>query len=143
MAAGATTGGRPSLAMAYMGVDMPSRRADAEYTNAAATEWVNRALRYQDSLFTPGKAIWTAELLSELRTRFLDHPDDTKDPFYTKVRRQLAGSEPEEPPPSWTGSRGYCSKTWKFRATWLKDWILAWRESAPGSPRDSPIMSAT
>ena len=74
---------------------MPSRRADAEYTYAAAKEWVNRALRYQDSLFTPGKAIWTTELLSELRTRFLDHPDDTKDPFYTKVRRQLAGSEPE------------------------------------------------
>ena len=78
-----------------MGVDMPSRRADAEYTYAAATEWVNRALRYQDSLFTPGKAIWTAELLSELRTRFLDRPDDTKDPFYDKVRRQLAGSEPD------------------------------------------------
>ena len=74
---------------------MPSRRADAEYTYAAAEEWVNRALRSQDSLFTPGKAIWTAELLSELRARFLDHPDDTKDPFYTKVRRQLAGSEPE------------------------------------------------
>ena len=75
------------------GVDMPSRRADAEYTYVAAKEWVNRALRYHDSLFTPGKAIWTTELLSELRTRFLDHPDDTKDPFYTKVRRQLAGSE--------------------------------------------------
>ena len=38
------------------GVDMPSRRADAEYTYAAATEWVNRALRNEDSLFTPGKA---------------------------------------------------------------------------------------
>ena len=76
-------------------MDMPSRRADAEFTYAAATEWVNRALRYHDSLFTPGKAIWTAELLSELRARFLDHPDDTKDPFYTKVRRQLTGSEPE------------------------------------------------
>ena len=74
---------------------MPSRIGGAENTYAAAKEWVNRALRYQDSLFTPGKAIWTTELLSELRTLFLDNPDDTKDPFYTKVRRQLAGSEPE------------------------------------------------
>ena len=74
---------------------MPSRIGDRENTYAAAKEWVNRALRNQDSLFTPGKAIWTTELLSELRTRFLDNPDDTKDPFYTKVRRQLAGSEPE------------------------------------------------
>ena len=98
MAAYATTGGRwwqTIVPHCTYGVDMPSRRADAEYTYAAAEEWVNRALRSQDSLFTPGKAIWTAELLSELRARFLDHPDDTKDPFYTKVRRQLAGSEPE------------------------------------------------
>ena len=74
---------------------MPSRLAGAEYTYTAAEEWVNRALRSRDSLFTPGKDLWTSELLSELRLRFLDRPDDTKDPFYTKVRRQLAGSEPE------------------------------------------------
>lgn len=65
---------------------------DAAKVYAAAEEWVNRALQTDDSLFTPGEAIWTRESLRELRRRFLDQPDLSKDSFYTKVERQLAGS---------------------------------------------------
>ena len=46
----------------------------AEKVYAAAEAWVDRALRRDDSLFTPVKAIWTRELLGELRERFLDGP---------------------------------------------------------------------
>ena len=74
---------------------MASRMPGAEKVYSAAEEWVNQALRSNDSLFTPGKPIWTHEFLTELRTKFLDHPDESKDPLYAKVRRQLAGSEPE------------------------------------------------
>lgn len=68
---------------------------DAEKVYAAAQQWVNRALRADDSLFTPGKPIWTRELLGELRRRFLDQPDSSKDPFRVKLQRQLAGGSPE------------------------------------------------
>jgi len=40
----------------------------------AAVEWRARALQADDSLFTPGESIWTAEWIRELRTRFLDGP---------------------------------------------------------------------
>ena len=63
------------------------------YTAAAA--WVTRALRSDDSLFTPGKAIWTKELLGQLHQRFLDNPDESSDSFLEKLKRQLAGSPPE------------------------------------------------
>ena len=59
-----------------------------------AQMWVDRALRADDSLFTPGKAIWTPENLAELRERFLDKPDVSGDGFYGKLERQLAGARP-------------------------------------------------
>ena len=62
---------------------------------ATAAEWVDRALAHDDSLFTPGNAIWTAEVLGELRRRFLDQPDVSGDDFYLKLQRQLAGSSPQ------------------------------------------------
>ena len=45
----------------------------AESVYAAAEVWKERALLADDSLFTPGTPIWTAELLGEVRGRFLDH----------------------------------------------------------------------
>ncbi len=52
-----------------------------ENVYAAAQTWVDRALRDDDSLFTPGTPIWTLHGLRELRERFLDRPDDdTKRP---------------------------------------------------------------
>lgn len=41
----------------------------------AAELWVERALKSDDSLFTPGVPIWSSEWLGELRERFLNQPD--------------------------------------------------------------------
>ena len=76
---------------------MSSRRTGngVENVYAAAELWVERALRADDSLFTPGKAIWSSGWLGELRDRFLEQPDVSGDDFYAKLERQLAGSPPE------------------------------------------------
>ena len=71
---------------------MGTRRSDAAKVYQAAEEWVERALRSDDSLFTPGKPIWTRQWLGELHERFLDRPDDSKDGFINKLERQLANS---------------------------------------------------
>ncbi|MYC32781.1 MAG: AAA domain-containing protein [Chloroflexi bacterium] len=76
---------------------MGSRRTGngEEKVYEAATLWVDRALKADDSLFMPGKAIWTRQNLAELRERFLDRPDESGNGFYEKLRGQLAGSPPE------------------------------------------------
>ena len=66
-----------------------------EKVYTAAATWVDRALRSDDSLFTPGVPIWSRGWLGELQERFLDKPDDSKDSFEQKLSRQLAGSPPE------------------------------------------------
>ena len=65
-----------------------------EKVYAAAKAWVNRALRSDDSLFTPGKPIWTKELLGELRERFLDGPSYPDGSFFDKLEKMLSGSPP-------------------------------------------------
>ena len=55
---------------------------------AAASAWVERALKADDSLFDPGKSIWTAAGLQQLRERFLDRPDYGSGNFYDKLRQQ-------------------------------------------------------
>ncbi len=62
---------------------------------AAAEKWVDRALRSDDSLFTPGKPIWTSQWLGELRERFLDRPEVGGNNFDQKLEQQLADSPPE------------------------------------------------
>ena len=71
---------------------MSSRRTGngEEKVYEAAQAWVDRALRSDDSLFTPGKAIWTSRWLGELHERFLEQPDESNDGFYVKLERQLA-----------------------------------------------------
>ena len=66
-----------------------------ENVYGAAKKWVECALRNDDSLFTPGKAIWTRELLGELRECYLDSPDTSSRSFYDKLRDQLAGRTPQ------------------------------------------------
>jgi len=61
----------------------------------AAQQWVDRALRADDSLFTPGEPIWSSQWLGELRERFLNQPDEAADSFYAKLERQLQDSPPE------------------------------------------------
>ena len=66
-----------------------------ENVYAAAATWVERALKADDSLFTPGEPIWSSRWLGELRKRFLDNPDEGKRSFYEKLQEQLLGSPPE------------------------------------------------
>ena len=66
-----------------------------EKVYAAAEMWVDRALRADDSLFTPGAPIWQLRGLRELRTRFLERPDEWDSKFLEKLRPQLEGSPPE------------------------------------------------
>lgn len=74
---------------------MDTRKPDRKNVYAAAEAWVERALRSDDSLFTPGRRIWTTEWLDELRQRFLDQPDVSRDKFLDKLERQLAGAPPK------------------------------------------------
>ena len=73
---------------------MPARKPGEGIENvyAAAQKWVDAALRKDDSLFTPGKPIWTRELLGELRECFLDNPEVPGPNFYAKLEKQLEGS---------------------------------------------------
>ena len=58
----------------------------------AAARFVERALRADDSLFTPGVAIWSKGPLDDLHVRFVEHPDESSDSFLTKFQRQLSGA---------------------------------------------------
>lgn len=61
-----------------------------EVVYPAIERWVDAALRSDDSLFTPGRQIWSKELLAELREHFIERPDESDDPFELKLERQLA-----------------------------------------------------
>ena len=75
---------------------MGSRIENADHIYEAADLWVKHALESDDSIFTPGKAIWTSELLSELRERILDHPGEYRGTrFFDALEKLLAGSSPE------------------------------------------------
>jgi 5-methylcytosine-specific restriction enzyme B len=58
----------------------------------AASLFVARVLKTRDSLFTPGRPIWSDGNLQDLYQRFVEHPDSSSDPFDTKLQRQLAGA---------------------------------------------------
>lgn len=68
----------------------------AENVYLAAQAWVDRALRADDSLFTPGQPIWASRWLEELRGRFLDRYEEWRGPrFFEKLEVLLRGSPPE------------------------------------------------
>ena len=74
---------------------MGSRRTDAEAVYEAAETWIEQTLATGNSLFVPGAKIWTKRWLGELRQRFLDNPDESKNSFLEKLQRQLIDSPPE------------------------------------------------
>ena len=76
---------------------MGSRRTGngVEKVYDAAQAWVNRALKTDDSLFTPGKPIWSSHNLRELRQRFLDGPAVPGNGFYERLLNALSGGSPE------------------------------------------------
>lgn len=61
---------------------------------AAAAAFVDQALRRDDSLFTPGAAIWSKANLDELHRRFNLNPDESHASFLDKFERQLQGAAP-------------------------------------------------
>jgi 5-methylcytosine-specific restriction protein B len=58
-------------------------------TYAAANRFVDAVLRRDDSLFTPGVALWTVANLNDLHARFVAKPDESSDAFLGKFQRQL------------------------------------------------------
>ena len=79
-----------------MGSRRTSEGAKEAYT--AAEGWVDRALRTDDSLFTPGKEIWSKENIGKLREYFLEWQEDgLGGDFDAKLERQLAGLADSEP----------------------------------------------
>lgn len=62
---------------------------------AAIDRFVGAAWRSRDSLFTPGKAIWTPENLEDLHRRFVQNPDESRAMFADKLKTQLAGAPSE------------------------------------------------
>ena len=57
--------------------------------------WIERALKSDDSLFTPGEPIWTPQNLNELHQRYLNRPDEGRGGFWMKLEIQLDGSPAE------------------------------------------------
>ena len=74
---------------------MGSRLTGSGVVYEAANTWVERALKADDSLFTPGKEIWSIRWLEELRERFLDNTDVEGSNFRERLERQLEGSPPQ------------------------------------------------
>ena len=68
-----------------------NKDADTERVYKAAERWVECALLSDDSLFTPGTAIWSSCWLGELRQKLQDQPGN----FLNNLQRQLAGRPPE------------------------------------------------
>lgn len=64
----------------------------SEKLYAASARIVDVAFRADDSILTPGAPIWTAANIAELRQRFVEHPDEGKNKFEEKLRKQLRGA---------------------------------------------------
>ena len=60
-----------------------------------AERWVDAALRRDDSLFTPGTAVWAPAPLLELFERYVQNPDLGTGSFEEKLRGQLEGATPQ------------------------------------------------
>lgn len=65
-----------------------SQLKSAKHVIEAAAIWRRRCLIDGGSLFTDG-AFWTKKGFNQLRRRFVDHPDESRDPFIEKLERQL------------------------------------------------------
>lgn len=78
------------------GGTMSARLPSAESTYEVAKQWVDRALRTDDSLFEPGTSIWTRRWLTDLHKRFLEQPAVSRiRDFLPSLEQQLAGAPAE------------------------------------------------
>lgn len=71
-----------------------TRSRDRDDIYSVAGQFVDSALRRDDSLFTPGAPIWSLAVLEDLHRRFVERPDDSSDSFEAKLSRQLADAPP-------------------------------------------------
>src|SRR5262245_17094168 len=55
---------------------------------AAAHKWIRNCLIEDSSVFS-NSSLWTAENIEEVRDAFVEHPDESKDSFSNKLRRQM------------------------------------------------------
>src|SRR5688572_27355656 len=69
---------------------LPGQNAAQIY--AAAARFVEAGLRSDDSLFTPGRPVWTGAVAQDLDERFVKRPDTSSDSFEAKFQRQLSGA---------------------------------------------------
>lgn len=106
---------------------------------AAAERWVDAALRRDDSLFTPGRPIWSLANIEELYRRFVLQPDESRDSFENKFRRQLEGAESETYQFAaeliyvhFLISRSLTSETKR----WLVELVLSWSPERVTIPSD-------
>lgn len=58
----------------------------------AADKFVEVALRTHDSLFTPGRPVWSDSTIADLHERFVMHPDESSASFEQKFQKQLEGA---------------------------------------------------
>ncbi|MCB0960861.1 MAG: AAA family ATPase [Acidimicrobiales bacterium] len=73
-----------------------SHAEGAERIYALHRRWLGEVLSGTDSLFTPGKAVWTADNLTELELGFIERPDLTAEKRYLeKLKDQLSDLSPE------------------------------------------------
>jgi 5-methylcytosine-specific restriction protein B len=59
----------------------------------AAQEWVRNSLIADNSVFSSAP-LWTPENVAEVRSAFVDHPDEGKDDFSTKLKGRMAAASP-------------------------------------------------
>jgi len=59
----------------------------------AAQKWVENCLIADNSVFS-SEPLWTPENVAEVRSAFVDHPDEGKDDFSTKLKGQMASASP-------------------------------------------------
>ena len=59
----------------------------------AAQRWIKDCLIADNSVFS-GDALWTPENITEVRSAFVDHPDEGEDNFSTKLKGQMESTSP-------------------------------------------------
>lgn len=67
-----------------------NRDHDAVLVYAAVERWRDSCLLDEGSLLFPGSRLWTASAIAQVRSAYVDAPDEGADTFLVKLRRQLA-----------------------------------------------------
>lgn len=69
-----------------------ARLEDRTHLYDVANRFITAALKNDDSMFTPGKAVWAPEPIEEIYQRYVVGIDESDRPFDVKLREQLDGA---------------------------------------------------